>query len=118
VSNVRFPPIADNRGMGDSLAVSGWRLEVVVGVVTLVALLFGIVGGLSPRDWAFWYAIPAALFALGILLAKRAHLYSRRGKRLRALLLGSLTALLIVSGAAFGVEHYEATPVDMGGHPL
>jgi hypothetical protein len=104
--------------MADSLAMNGWRVEVAIGLVTLVALLFGIVGGLSPRDWTFWYAIPAALIALGILLAKRTHLYSRRGKRLTALLLGSLTALLIISGTAFALEHYEATPVDMGGHPL
>ena len=103
---------------GNGLSVHGLRLEFVAGAVAFAALVFGIIGGLSPKDWTFWYAIPAAMIVLGLLLGKRAHLYSQCGRRIVSLLFAVSTALLIFTGTALALEHYAATPVDMDGHPL
>jgi hypothetical protein len=94
------------------------KLEIVVAVVALATLLFGIVGGVSPHDRFFWYSIPAAMIAVGLLLAKRAEIYARRRKRLIALLLGLAAAFLLIIGSQAAIEFYVTTPPDMGGHPL
>jgi hypothetical protein len=95
-----------------------FRLEIAVGAIAFIATVIGILAGLSAQYWAFWYAIPAAMIALGLLLGKRAHVRSERGNRVAALTLGSMSALLIVLGSWIALEHYSATPVDMGGHVL
>jgi hypothetical protein len=118
VGNGCFRSIAVISSFRDHLVVDRFRLEVAVGAVVIAALVIGIIAGLSPQDWAFWYAIPATMIALGLLIGKRALVGPRRGSQSVSLSLCLMSALLIVLGSWIAWEHYADTPVDMGGHIL
>lgn len=94
------------------------RLEIAVGAVVFAALVIAFLSGLSPQDWAYWYAIPGGMVALGLLFGKRAFVCFKRGRQTFAFALGSLATLLTVSGSWIAWEHYVATPLNMGGHIL
>ena len=86
------------------------RFEIAIGVAVFVMFLIGMVAGVSPQDWEFWYAIPVIIVAGGLLLGKRALLPSRRDSRFHVLLLGSLAALLVLLGSWVAWEIHAATP--------
>ena len=91
---------------------------MAIGTVAIAATVFGVLAGLSPRDWGLWYAVPAVFVALGLLAGKRAYAWSRKGSRFNSIALGIASALLVVLGSWVALEHYAATPVDLGGHSL
>lgn len=94
------------------------RAEKAIGAIAIAVLMAAAIAGVSPRDWLFWYSIPAAMVVAGMLLAKRAYACSVKGKGGTALFLASVAALIILTGSWIAMEHYKATPLDMGGHPL
>lgn len=106
----RHRPIADVRRSRHDSGVNDLRFEIAVGVAVFVMFLIGVVAGVSPQDWEFWYAIPVSVLAVGLLLGKRALFLPRRGSRFRALLLGSLAVLLVLLGLWAAWEIRAATP--------
>lgn len=98
--------------------MDGYRLEIAVGTIALVALVIGNLAGLTPSDYAFEYVVPATMVAVGLLLGKRA--LGRIGKsgRVKTAAFGLTSTLLLALGCWLALEIYFRTPIEMHGHTL